>query len=50
MTREQIAKLLRDIGPPGENQDKKLKAVKDLKLKNPQGYGIEQTLTSYKEY
>lgn len=50
MTRDDIAKLLSDIAPPGEKREEKLEAVKQLDLKNRQKHGVELTLESYKEY
>lgn len=50
MTREELAKLLADIAPPGGKQEEKFKAVRALGLKNGQGHGVELTLESYPEY
>lgn len=49
-TRADIAALLKSIGAPGKNRDKKLQAVKDLELKNNQGHAVELTLETYSEF
>jgi hypothetical protein len=49
-TRQDIAKILADIAPPGEKRAEKIEAIKALGLSNSQGYGIEVTLESYGEY
>lgn len=49
-TRAEIAKILSDIGKPGEKRDEKLKAIQALELKNSQGHGVEETLESYVEW
>lgn len=50
ISRSDIVELLKSIGSPGENQDEKIKAVQELKLKNRQKYGVEETLHTYSEY
>lgn len=50
ITRDDIATLLSSIGKTGQKKEEKFKAVKSLNRKNSQGYGIEQTLESYREF
>lgn len=50
MTRQEISTLLSSIGKPGQKQQEKLEAVRQLELKNNQGHNIEVTLESYPEY
>jgi len=50
LTRVDIAQLLESIGKPGEKQDEKLKAIKELNISNSQGHGLETTLDGYGEF
>lgn len=50
ISRQDICDLLSSIGKPGEKQDEKIKAVKELGLTNQQGIGVEVTLHSYAEF
>lgn len=50
ITREDIAKLLKSIGKPGEKLKEKQEAVAELGLKNFQGVKAEEWLDDYKEY
>jgi hypothetical protein len=50
VTRQDVADLLKSIGKPGEKRDQKIKAIKDLEMKNSQGHALENTLDTYKEF
>lgn len=50
MTRQDIAKILADIAPPGEKRAEKVEAVKKLNLQNKQKHPVELTLDSYEEF
>lgn len=49
-TRTDIAQILAGIGEPGKKRAEKLQAVRDLRITNFQGVGLEATLQSFKEY
>lgn len=49
-TRTDIAQILAGIGEPGEKRQEKLQAIKDLRITNFQGVGLEETLATFKEY
>lgn len=50
ITRQDIKELLEGIGPAGEKQDEKLKAVAELNKENFQGIRLEEDIESYPEY
>lgn len=50
LTRQDIADLLASLGAPGENQDAKIAAVKELNKENSQGIPLQNSLTSYSEF
>lgn len=50
LTREDIASLLSSIGSPGEKQEEKISAVKELEKQNFQGIRLEDSLNSYQEF
>lgn len=50
ITRDDITKLLKSIGKPGDKQEEKIAAVKSLERKSRQGYDVSETLHSYKEF
>lgn len=49
-TRADVAQLLKQIGKPGEKQEEKIQAVKELNQKNIQNIPLEETLDSYPEF
>lgn len=49
-TRDDIAKLLASIAPPGKKRVTKVKAVELLQRSNTQGYNLAETLSSYQEF
>lgn len=50
VTRDDIAELLTSIGKPGEKQQEKTDAVKELNKANFQGVQLENTLDSYQTF
>lgn len=50
ITREDISTLLSSIGKPGEKQQEKIEAVKQLNRFNSQKFGLHLTLNDYKEF
>lgn len=50
ITRDDIAKLLSEIGAPGELRDVKLQTIAELGKTNFQGIGLETTIEEYQEY
>lgn len=50
-TREDVAKVLSDIGKPGENRAIKREVVARLfKNTSPQGFSVVHTIETYAEY
>ena len=55
-TVKEISELLKSVGKPGEKQEEKKQAVKDLfdergvRSNNPQGHSVADTLSSYPEF
>lgn len=50
LTRDDIARLLKDIGGPGESQDIKRQCISELGKSNFQGIRLEETLEDYQEF
>lgn len=50
ITIEDIENLLKSIGEPGEKHQEKLDAVKSLGKKNMQGFYLEETLSTYRNF
>lgn len=50
LTREDITNLLKSIGKPGENRDKKIIAVAELNKQNFQQVKLEDSLESYEAF
>lgn len=49
-TRTDIAQILENIAEPGKKREKKLQAIKDLKITNSQNIPLEDTLTTFQEW
>jgi hypothetical protein len=50
LTRDDIAKLLESIAPPGKKLKTKINAVRKLEKSNFQGHDISTTLEGYNQF
>lgn len=50
LTRDDISELLSLVGRPGQKQQEKIDAIKELNKSNFQGVQLEKTLDSYQTF
>lgn len=50
ITRDDIEAMFSEIGPPGENRDEKIAAMKTLNRKNSQGIDVSETAETYRGF